>query len=118
MKFPNLKIVIVNYPMSRSNLLAKARKLIKEEVYRNNAEALLREGLFGWASGVADNIVSGIINRNTTAVKDAIMSDKRLTKLAKELGMDHKAITARVLKLAKTDPDFLRALATQRSKYN
>lgn len=77
---------------------------------------LLTEGLFGWASGLADKVVSSIINRNTSDVKAAILSDPKLTKLANGLGMNHNAIVKRVMQLAAKDPDFIKALATQRAK--
>ena len=90
--------------------------LVLQEVAAAKSE-ILTEALFGWASGLADKVVSSIINRNTSDVKAAILSDPKLTKLAQGLGMNHKAIVTRVMKLAAKDPDFIRALATQRSKY-
>lgn len=86
------------------------QQIIREE-YEN---VRLEEGLFSWASGVADNIVHSILNRRADILSTKIFDDPKLLKLAKDLKWDKAQLQARVQDLLTRDNRFLKALATQR----
>lgn len=88
-------------------------QIIREE-YDN---VRLEEGILSWASGVADNIFYGIINKRADIMRSKIFDDPKLQKLAKDLKIDKKELEARVSKLLSTDDRFLKNLATVRAKY-
>lgn len=88
-------------------------QIIREEY--NNVR--LEEGVLSWASGVADNIFYGIINKRADIMRSKIFDDPKLQKLAKDLKIDKKELEARVNKLLSTDQRFLKNLATVRAKY-
>ncbi len=88
-------------------------QIIREE-YDN---VRLEEGLLSWASGVADNIFYGIINKRADILRSKIFDDPKLQRLAKDLKIDKKELEARVNKLLSSDPRFLKNLATVRAKY-
>lgn len=95
--------------MTRSEL----HQIIREE-YDN---VRLEEGVLSWASGVADNIFYGIINKRADILRSKIFDDPKLQKLARDLKIDKKELEARVNKLLSTDDRFLKNLATVRAKY-
>lgn len=95
--------------MTRKDL----HQLIREE-YTN---VQLEEGVLSWASGVADNIFYGIINKRADILRSKIFDDPKLQKLAVDLKLDKKEFEARVNKLLSSDPRFLKNLATVRAKY-
>lgn len=88
-------------------------QIIREE-YDN---VRLEEGLLSWASGVADNIFYGIINKRADILRSKIFDDPKLQRLAKDLKIDKKELETRVNKLLSSDPRFLKNLATVRAKY-
>lgn len=88
------------------------QKIIKEE-YEN---VMLEEGLFSWASGVADDIVYGILNKRADIMSTKIFDDPKLLKLAKDLKWDKAQLQSRIGHLLTKDNKFLKALATQRYK--
>lgn len=85
-------------------------ELIKDE-YVN---VKLEEGLLSWASGAADDLVYGILNRRADILNTKIFDDPKLLRLAKDLKLTKQDFQQRVTSLLSKDPRFLKALATQR----
>lgn len=88
-------------------------ELIREE-YVN---VKLEEGLYSWASGVADDLFYGIINKRADIMRSKIFDDPKLLSLAKDLKLSKQDFEKRVTGLLSKDDRFLNALATVRAKY-
>lgn len=87
-------------------------KLIQEELTNHKLE----EGVMDWMSGVARNMAYSIIDKRGAYLTQAIKSDPKLQKLAKDLKINTSDFEKRVASLLDKDPKFLKALATQRAK--
>ena len=89
------------------------QEIIREE-YRS---VKLEEGLLSWASGAADNLVYGILNKRADIMHSKIFDDPKLMQLAKDLKMDKRDFEKRVTSMLSRDNRFLKNLATVRAKY-
>jgi len=89
------------------------QEIIKEEYVNHRLE----EGVLSWASGAADNLVYGILNRRADIMHNKIFDDPKLLKLAKDLKMDKRDFEKRVTSMLSRDNRFLKNLATVRAKY-
>lgn len=89
------------------------QEIIRDE-YTN---VKLEEGLLSWASGAADNLVYGILNRRADILHSKIFDDPKLLRLAKDLKMDKHDFEKRVTSMLSKDNRFLKNLATVRAKY-
>ena len=89
-------------------------QLIRETYREILEEERLKEGLFSWASGVADNVVYSVLNNYKNIRQSDIFKDPKIQRLAKDLKLSQKDIEQRVSTLVQKDPKFLKALATQR----
>jgi hypothetical protein len=87
-------------------------KLIQEELTNHKLE----EGVMDWMSGVARNMAYSIIDKRGAYLTQAIKSDPKLQKLAKDLKINTSDFEKRVASLLDKDPKFLKALATQKAK--
>lgn len=92
------------------------RKELQELIREEYANYRLEEGLLSWASGTADNIVHGILNRRADIMSSKIFDDPKIAKLAKDLKWDRNELEKRITGLLSKDNSFLKALATQRYK--
>lgn len=88
------------------------RKLIKEAIVLELEEQKLKEGFGNWLSGVARNLVHGIIDRRAGYLTQALKYDPKLQRLAKDLKITNNDFEKRIYTLMDKDPDFLRALAS------
>lgn len=93
------------------------RRQLQQIIQEEYDSVRLEEGLLSWASGVADNIVYGILNKRADILHSKIFDDPKLQRLARDLKIDKKELESRVKKLISTDQRFLKNLATVRAKY-
>jgi hypothetical protein len=98
--------------MKRSEL----QKIIQEELHAVLEEEKLKEGLFSWAKGTADNIVYSVLNNYKNIRQSDIFKDPKIKALAKDLKISQEDLEDRVSTLLQRDTKFLKALATQRAK--
>jgi hypothetical protein len=89
------------------------QEIIKEEYVNHQLE----EGVLSWASGAADNLVYGILNRRADIMHSKIFDDPKLLQLAKDLKMNKHDFEKRVTSMLSKDNRFLKNLATVRAKY-
>jgi len=93
------------------------RRELQEIIKEEYANVRLEEGLLSWASGAADSLVYGILNRRADIMHSKIFDDPKLLKLAKDLKMDKQEFEKRVTSMLSKDNRFLKNLATVRAKY-
>lgn len=93
------------------------RRELQEIIQEEYINVKLEEGLFSWASGAADNLVYGILNRRSDIMRSKIFDDPKLQQLAKDLKLSKGDFEKRVTQLLSRDNRFLNALATVRAKY-
>ncbi len=93
------------------------RKELQEIIQEEYVNVRLEEGLLSWASGAADNLVYGILNRRADIMNSKIFDDPKLLQLAKDLKMSKSDFEKRVTSMLSKDNRFLKALATVRAKY-
>tara|TARA_R110000868_G_scaffold70599_3_gene207268 strand:+ start:747 stop:1037 length:291 start_codon:yes stop_codon:yes gene_type:complete len=93
------------------------KKELQEIIQEEYANVRLEEGVLSWASGAADNLVYGILNRRADIMHSKIFDDPKLLKLAKDLKMDKRDFEKRVTSMLSRDNRFLKNLATVRAKY-
>jgi len=93
------------------------RKELREIIQDEYVNVRLEEGLFSWASGVADDLIYGIINKRADILRTKIFDDPKLLQLAKDLKLSKHDFEKRVTSLLSRDNRFLNALATVRAKY-
>lgn len=86
------------------------QKIIREEL----ASVRIDEDIVGWMAGVGKQVAYDIIDRRAKGLSQAIKSDPKLLRLAKDLKITTKDLESRIDSLLKNDPNFLKALATQR----
>ena len=93
---------------------SELQKIIQEELHAVLEEEKLKEGLFSWAKGTADNIVYSVLNNYKNIRQSDIFKDPKIKALAKDLKISQEDLEDRVSNLLKRDTKFLKALATQR----
>lgn len=91
-------------------------QIIREEYTKVLEEEKIKEGLASWIGGVARNIAYSVIDKRSGYLNQAIKTDPKLIKLAKDLKLSTSDFEKRVATLLDKDPDFLKALATQRAR--
>lgn len=93
------------------------RKQLQELIKEEYSNVKLEEGLYSWASGVADDLFYGIINKRADIMRSKIFDDPKLLQLAKDLKMNKYDFEKKVTSMLSKDNRFLNALATTRAKY-
>lgn len=93
------------------------RRELQEIIADEYVNVRLEEGLLSWASGAADNLVYGILNKRADILHSKIFDDPKLLKLAKDLNLSKNDFEKRVTQMLSRDNRFLNALATVRAKY-
>lgn len=93
------------------------RKELQEIIQEEYINVKLEEGLLSWASGAADSLVYGILNRRADILHSKIFDDPKLLRLAKDLRMSKSDFEKRVTSMLSKDNRFLKNLATVRAKY-
>ncbi len=91
---------------------AQLRSIIREEIQDHK----INEDIVGWLGGIGRQVAYGIIDRRSRGLSKALLSDPKLTRLAKDLKITTKDLEDRINTLLDKDPRFLKALATQRAK--
>ena len=93
------------------------RKELQEIIQEEYINVRLEEGLLSWASGTADSLVYGILNKRADILHSKIFDDPKLQQLARDLKMDKHDFEKRVTSMLSKDNRFLKNLATVRAKY-
>jgi len=93
------------------------RKDLQDIIREEYVNVKLEEGVLSWASGTADNIISGILNNRADIMHTRIFDDPKLRQLAKDLKLDKKEFEKRVTQLLNKDNRFLTLLSTFKPRY-
>lgn len=88
------------------------QKIIREEL----VSVRIDEDIVGWMAGVGKQIAYDIIDRRAKGLNQALKSDPKLLRLAKDLKITSKELEDRITNLLNKDSRFLKALSTQRAK--
>jgi hypothetical protein len=100
-----------------SDEFKKTAKDIKNKTEDEKGDQQLKETFLDWLASGARNIGSGVIDRRSGYLAQAMKHDPKLQKMAKDIGLSPKDFENKIYSMAKKDSDFLRALINQRAKY-
>ena len=94
--------------------LKKLAQDIKNNKQSDDADGLLKETFLDWLAGGARSLGRGIIDRRAGYLTQAMKSDPKLQRMAKEAGLSSKAFEDKVYSMMGRDSSFLKAIVNQR----
>ena len=85
---------------------------IKNNKQSDDADGLLKETFLDWLAGGARSLGRGIIDRRAGYLTQAMKSDPKLQRMAREAGLNPRDFENKMYGLMQKDTSFLRALAS------
>lgn len=99
-----------------SSKLKKLAQDIKNNKQSDDADGVLKETFLDWLASGVSKVGKGIIDRRAGYLTQAMKSDPKLQRIAREAGINQKDFENKIYGLMGRDRDFLKALANVKAK--